>query len=172
MESTERIKLAFERNARAVSPRPVMGQGTAVTRVRLRDGLTCDIEDGRWKLTADLGEKSGGYDRGPNPGILGRAALGSCLAVGYAMWAARRGVTLSRLEVEIQADYDARGELGVAEVSPGYHQVRCIVTVESPSPESAVRAVIEEAEAHSPYYEIFRQPVDVQRELRVTAPVG
>ena len=35
--------------------------------------------------TASLTEKYGGTNEGPNPGVLGRAALGSCLALGYAM---------------------------------------------------------------------------------------
>ena len=170
MNPADKIRVALERNVKAATLRPTVASGTAVTRVRLCDGLTCEVEEGKWKFTADVGEKSGGNDRGPNPGILGRAALGSCLAVGYAMWAARRGVPLSRLEVEIQADYDARGELGVAEVSPAYSQVRYIVTVESPAPEAEVRRLIDEADAHSPYLTLFRQPMDVRRELRVAAP--
>ncbi len=82
MERTEQIKLAFERNAKAMSLRPSVGQGTAVTKVRLRDGLTCDVEDGNWKLTVDGPAKSGGDGRGPDPGVYGRMALGSCLAIG------------------------------------------------------------------------------------------
>src|SRR2546425_12473649 len=150
MSEAERIRMAFERNAKAAELRPTVARGTAVTKVRLREGLTCEVEEGKWRLTADLGEKSGGSDRGPNPGIFGRAALGSRLAIGYAMWSARRGVPLTRLEVEVQADYDSRGELGGAEGSPAYSQVRCVVTVESPAPEAEVRKGLEEAESHSP----------------------
>ena len=84
-EST--VELAFERNAKALSLRPTLGIGTATTTVRVRDGLTCEIEDGPWKLTADMGEKQGGGNQGPNPGVLGRGALGSCLAMSYVMWA-------------------------------------------------------------------------------------
>lgn len=40
------------------------GQGTAVTKVPLRDGLTCDIEDGPWKLTADEAPGQGGNSAG------------------------------------------------------------------------------------------------------------
>jgi len=35
----------------------------------------------------------------PTPGVLGRAALGSCLAIGYMMYAAKTGVPLAGLEV-------------------------------------------------------------------------
>src|SRR5215475_4220914 len=102
------IKTVLDRNARALELRPAIGQGTAVTRVRLIDGLACQIEEGAWKLTADMSEKSGGANTGPNPGVLGRASLGSCLAIGYAMWAARRGIQIRSLDVEVQADYDTR----------------------------------------------------------------
>src|SRR5471030_642484 len=105
MERTEQIRQTFERNARAMALRPSVGQGTATTKVTLRDGLTCDVEDGAWKLTVDMSTKSGGDGRGPDPGVFGRTALGSCLAIGYQLWAAKRGITLSNLQVEVQADY-------------------------------------------------------------------
>src|SRR5712692_7767785 len=99
MERTEQIRQSFERNAKAMALRPSIGQGTAVTKVRLRDGLTCDVEDGNWKMTVDASQKSGGDGRGPDPGVYGRTALGSCLAIGYMFWAAKLGVTFSSLEV-------------------------------------------------------------------------
>lgn len=167
----ERIRSAMERNARALSLRPSVGQGTAVTRVRLLDGLTCEVEDGPWSLTVDMAEKSGGRNRGPNPGVLGRGALGSCLAVGYAMWAARRGVSLRSLEVEVHADYDARGELGVSDdVPPGYSRIRCVVTVESDAPEEEVLRVLDEAERYSPYWDVFSEARELEREVRFGAP--
>ncbi|NIV03707.1 MAG: OsmC family peroxiredoxin, partial [Calditrichae bacterium] len=60
--------------------------------------------------------KHGGNNQGPNPGIFGRAALGSCLAIGYMRWAAKLGVPISKIDIEVQTDYDARGEYGVAKV--------------------------------------------------------
>ena len=72
------IKEKFERNARVVELRPERGRYTSVTKVRLRDGLTCDIEDGPWKLVGDEPENMGGENAGPDPGVFGRAALGSC----------------------------------------------------------------------------------------------
>src|SRR5438067_10948322 len=99
MDRTEQLKHTFERNAKALALRPSAGQGTAVTRVRLREGLTCDVEDGGWKLTVDMSAKSGGDGRGPDPGVYGRTALGSCLAIGYALWGAKAGIVFSRLEV-------------------------------------------------------------------------
>lgn len=166
------IRRTFERNARALELRPGFGRGTATTRVRLTGGLACEVDEGPWALRTDMTSKSGGEDSAPNPGILGRAALGTCLAVGYAMWAARRGLTITSLEVEVQADYDSRGMYGVGEVEAGYKQIRYVVTVESEASHDEVLAVLDEADAHSDYLNVFRNPQDVRREVRVLAASG
>ncbi len=170
MQRTEQIKSSFERSAKALVMRPSVGRGTATTKVRLRDGLTCDVEDGQWKLTVDMSAKSGGDGRAPDPGVYGRTALGSCLAIGYTLWAATLGVAFSRLEVEVQADYDSGGYHGVADVPPGYSQVRCVITVESDAPEADVLNAIDQADAHSPYRDVFTRALDVRREVRIAQP--
>jgi uncharacterized OsmC-like protein len=164
------IRTVLERNVRAVTLRPAVGRNTARTRVRLKPGLECEVTEGQWTLTVAMSEKSGGTNAGPNPGVLGRGALGSCLALGYAMWAARMGVELDSLEVEIEADYDSRGELGISDdVPPGYTQVRYIVTVASHAPEADVQRVIDTADRCSPYRDVFARAHDVRREVRIRA---
>lgn len=164
------IRSAIERNVKAVTLRPSVGQGTAVTRARLGRSLSCEIEDGPWKFTAGMTEKYGGADAGPNPGVYGRAALASCLAIGYGIWAARLGVPLNLLEVEVQADYDVRGELGVSsDVPAGYLAVRYLVTVESPAPESEVIRMLDVADSHSSWRDDYMRPLPLTREVRITA---
>jgi uncharacterized OsmC-like protein len=172
MKGTEQVREALERSVKAVTLRPAVGQGTAVTKVRLLPGLGCEAVEGPWRLTVGMTEKYGGKNAGPNPGVYGRTALGSCLAIGYAMWAARLGVPLDALEVEIHADYDARGELGVSDdVRPGYSAIRYVVRVESPAPEADVRRALDTAERYSSYRDDFANPVPLSRELHITASV-
>jgi len=164
----DHIREALERNARAVTLKPAVAKHTGRTTVRLKPGLECEVEDGRWKLTVGMGANSGGSDAGPSPGTLGRGALGSCLALGYAMWAARLCVPLDTVEVDVQADYDSRGELGVSEdVPPGYTQVRYIVTIGSAAREEDIRRVIDTADKYSPYHDVFSRANDLRRELRI-----
>jgi uncharacterized OsmC-like protein len=163
----ERIRTTFQRNSRALELRAAIGLGTAVTRVRLREGLTCDVEEGRWRFTVDMSPKSGGSDLGPNPGVLGRGALASCLTIGYAMWAAALGVPISSLEVVVEADYDTRAEYGIGDVPPGYTEVRYIVSVASTAPEEDVMRVLDTAERHSSYLAIFAAPQPLRREVRI-----
>jgi len=167
MKGQNKVKDAFERNAKALSLRPSLGQGTAVTRLRLKDGLTCEIEEGSWKLTADMSEKAGGNNQGPNPGVFGRATLGSCLMMTYAMWAAKMDVSLDSLEIEIQADYDSRSYHGVEEVTPGYQQIRYVVSVQSPASEEEIMRMLDAADAHCDFLYVFAKPQDVRREVRL-----
>jgi uncharacterized OsmC-like protein len=171
MDHSHEIRDALERNAKAVTLRPAIGRGTARTVARLRPGLACEVTDGPWSLTVGMTDKYGGTNAGPNPGVLGRGALASCVALGYAMWAARLGVSIDALEVEVQADYDVRGELGVDDdVPPGYGAVRYLVHVESSAAEADVRRALDTADRYSSYRDVFARAIDVRRELRVTAP--
>jgi uncharacterized OsmC-like protein len=172
MKHEERIRKAFERNEKALTLRPAIGQGTAVTKVRIREGLTCEIEDGPWKFTADYSEKSGGDGLGPDPGVFGRTALGSCLAIGYALWAAKRGVPIDGISVEVQADYDARGHYGLDDVPRGYSEVRYCVTVETEASEEEIVRLLDEADRCSPYLEVFREPQNLKRQLRLVSKRG
>jgi len=170
MWDPSRIKTTSDRNAKAVELRPRLGRGTAVTTVRLQEGFSCEVEEGKWRFTVGMSEKSGGIDNGPNPGVIGRGALGSCLALSYAMWAARLDVPIANLEVEVQADYDARGMYGVGDVPPGYERLRWIVTVGSDAPQDVVMRMLDEADSHCDFLHVFRHPQDVRREVRLLAP--
>lgn len=171
MEDQEPIRAAIERNVRAVSAKPSFGQGTAVTRVTLRPGLTAEVEEGPWKFSVGMTEKYGGQNNAPNPGVYGRAALGSCLCIGYSMWAARMGLTIDSLSVEVQADYDVRGELGVTDtVRPGYGRIRYVVSVETDAPDDAVQKWLDTADRCSSWLDDLRNPVPVTREVRLSRP--
>lgn len=164
----ERIKTAFERNARAVSLRTSVGQGTARTRVRLREDLTCDVEDGKWTLVADMSEKHGSRAEGPDPGVFGRTAVGSCLAISYRLWAEKLEIPVDGIEVMIEADYDTRGMYGVDDAVPaGYRELRYIVTVESSAPEKDILRLLDTADRHSPWLDDMRRPVPVKREVHI-----
>jgi uncharacterized OsmC-like protein len=164
----EHLKIAFERSAKALTLRPSLGRDTGVTKARIREGLTCDIEAGPWRFVADMPKQVGGAETGPSPGVYGRAALGSCLAIGYMLHAARLGVPIRGLEVEIQADYDDGALFGVSDSPPGYLEVRYIVTVESSAPEADVLRVIDEGDAHSPYLDVFSRAQKCTRSVRIT----
>lgn len=156
-----------ERHVRLLSARPERGQLSCATRARLADGLRCEIEEGPWKLAADMPAKVGGAETAPTPGVLGRGALAGCLTIGIAAWAARLGVPLETIEVEVQADFDARGELGMGDVPPGYTEVRYVVSIGSPAPRYELDRLLATVERHSPYLDVFGRAIALKRALRV-----
>ncbi|MEO6444795.1 MAG: OsmC family protein [Gemmatimonadaceae bacterium] len=166
-QDAAKIREAVERNDRVVTARPSVGKGTAVTSVHWRGGLSCEVVSGTWRFNVGMSDNYGGADEAPNPGVYGRAALGSCLAVGYAMWAARLGVPLRALSVDVHADYDVRGELGIDDdVRPGYLAMRYDVTIDSEAPQEEVLRMLDTAEKYSSYLDDFRNPVPVTRTVR------
>ena len=169
--AVERMKTALERNMKALGARPAIGRGTAVTKVTIRGACTADIEDGGWKLIADEPVKDGGGGEGPDPGVFGRASLGSCLAMGYAQWASVLGVPLDSIEVEVHADYDGNAIFGLDRSKPpGWGAVRYLVRIESSAPAADVQRVIDEADKLSPLLDDFSRALKVEREVQITAP--
>ncbi len=169
-EKPKDLKSIMERNKKALMLRPNIGQGTATTTVRIRDGLTADIEDGQWKLVGDEGPGDGGNGLGPDPGVFTRAGLGSCLAMGYVMWAAVFDVPLDSVEVTVEADYDATGMYGIDDgVAPGWSAVRYATKISSPAPEERVRELIDYADRHSSVLDIIRRAIPVSGETKISA---
>src|SRR3977135_4119345 len=114
MDTNEKIRSAFTRVSDALARRPAFGLGTGISKATITNGLTCEIREGNWTMTADMPEQVGGNAVGPTPGVFGRAALGSCLAIGYMMRAVVMNIPVSGIEVEIQADYDDGALFGTA----------------------------------------------------------
>lgn len=167
MKDPADLKIALERTTRALTLKPSLGRSTGVSTTRVTNGLTCSIEEGDWKLVTDMPASVGGAAKGPTPGVLGRAALGSCIAMGYIMKAALKNIRINLLEVVIEADYDDGAMFGVSDADPGYSQVRYIVTIESNASKEDILAMMDEADKHSPYLDVFRRAQDCVREVRI-----
>lgn len=170
MQDDTIIRTAVERVVKAVSIRASVGQGTAITRVRLGEGLTARVEEGPWNFAVGMSDKYGGGNDAPNPGVYGRAALGSCLAIGYKMWSARLGVPIDALDIEVHANYDARGELGVEDsVPPGYTSIRYVVHIQSSASEADVMRLLDTADRYSSWRDDIARAVPIEREVHVSA---
>ncbi|SMO37418.1 OsmC family protein [Fodinibius sediminis] len=167
MSDSKTIKKAYERNRKAIEMRPSVGQSTALTKVKIRDGTTCEIESGSKTLVCDIGEAEGGNDAGPGPGIFERAALGSCLAMGYAQQAAVMEIPVDHIEVFVESDFDARGQFGLTDDPPGFKALRYEVRIESPAPEVQIIKMINRADARSPVLDDFKRPIPIERKVNI-----
>lgn len=169
MVANDKIKPAFDRVSGALTQRPSLGIGTGISKASIKNGLTCEIREGNWTMVADMPEQAGGNGAGPTPGVFGRAALGSCLAIGYMMRAAKMDILITNLEVEIQADYDDGALFGTAppHVLPGYLEIRYRVTVDSDAPKEEILRMLDDADRHSPYLDVFSRAQSCHREVNI-----
>ena len=168
MADPQTIREIVERNVKLLTLKSERGHLTGVTTARIEDGLRCVIEDGSWKLETDMPLKAGGDETAPTPGTLGRGALASCIAIDIAIWAARRNIPIEGVQVEVQADFDARGELGMDDrILPGYQEVRYAISINSPAPADVVAELVRTAERYSSYVDIFARAQTMTRSIRL-----
>jgi uncharacterized OsmC-like protein len=119
--------------------------------VKLVASAACEVRRAERVTRVDLPVDEGGTDSGPTPGDLMRASLGACMAMSYRSWAARLGVDLRAVEVDVTCEFDARGQLGIAEdVAIGWERLLLEVRIVSAAPPSDVRRVVEVADRLSP----------------------
>jgi hypothetical protein len=83
-----------------------------------REGLAVDIDVGDRVVRADLPVARGGGDSGPAPGHLMRASIAACLLMDYRAFAAKLGVPIDEVEVDLFTEIDLSGQDGAAGVPP------------------------------------------------------
>ena len=155
----------------SVTPPAAPSRRTARANVRLVYGLACDVEHEDRMQRVDLPAAEGGGATGPHPGQLMRASLGACLAMGYRVWGARRGVVIDSVEIEITCDYDVRGQLGFDDAAPvGWQRVSLDIVIVSSAPEPAVRGVVEQTHRTSPMLANLSASVERLFSLRIVTP--
>jgi uncharacterized OsmC-like protein len=163
------IRKIADRHVELLARRPDRGMLTCRTRARSAGGLRCEIEEGPWRIAADMPAKVGGDETAPTPGVLGRAALASCLVISIGTWSARLGIPVGAVEVEVETDFDARGELGMGQVESGYSDVRCRIALESPAARSEIDRLLDVVQRHSPYLNVFGRAIPVSCSHQITA---
>ena len=121
-------------------------------------------------LSVDRPQALGGSDRGPAPGELILAALGSCVAQTFIEAAAMTGVRVDRLEIAAEAHLDLRGNAGVEGVRPGLTRIHLDVEVESDADEDVVVALLADAVRRSPIADSLTAGVQVGASVRLPHP--
>ena len=169
MISQEKINEAVGRSTKALSLKPSLGLGTGVSKTKIINGLSCEITEGNYKLIADMPDSVGGNASGPTPGVYGRAAFGSCLAIGYMMKASAMNIKINSLEVEVQADYDDGALFGTSAAHPGYLEVRYTVTIESDTAEDEILQMLDIADKQSPYLDVFARQQKCIRDVHINS---
>ncbi len=132
------------------------------------DGVACQAEIRQHELAIDEPAALGGTDTGPNPVELVLAALGTCQAITYRIWAGLMGVQLDEVRFETEGDIDIAGLLGLREgVRPGFGGIRHRVILVGPESEARYQELMAVVDEHCPVLDIVANPVPVERVLEV-----
>jgi len=109
-----------------------------------------------------------GDDTAPNPTEALLAALGSCLSVGIHANAVARGITLYKVELELEGDINITSVWGIGDLTPkplGLTAVRAKVHLEGDASPEALRDLVSHANAWSPVANTFRNPIPLSVSL-------
>jgi organic hydroperoxide reductase OsmC/OhrA len=173
----EDISAAVHRVESVLKRRPATGihddaPATAQWQTGLR--VVARHANGTQMVTDMPAELGGGGDR-VTPGWLFRAGLASCLATRIAMGAATVGIELTLLEVSASSRSDARGLLGMADVSgepvgAGPREVQLLVRIAAPGVSAeALQVLVEDSSRCSPISAATRDAVPVALRIEVDA---
>ena len=112
-----------------------------------------------FRIEGDHPKELLGTDAGATSVELLLAALGHCMAAGWAIYGAYMGVAIESLRVEVEGDIDLQGMLGLPEpgkVRPGYQRIHTTHYVTSRAPREKLEQVKQMAEALSPTQDSLR----------------
>ncbi|MEH0058689.1 OsmC family protein [Auritidibacter ignavus] len=112
-----------------------------------------------------------GDDAVPNPTEFALGALGSCISVGLQANATHRGVTLSKIEVELEGDIDISATWGVGDLDEdkvlGVSNVRVNVVLDGDADEHTLQEITDEAIKWSPVVNTFKRPATFETHLTI-----
>ena len=168
MQTLEFTKTALARSTKAVTLRPQKGQYTHTNSAVIENGTACFVREKKFQMLVDVPPSIGGGGAGPTPGTLVRSALTSCIAIGVKLWAARADMQIDYVDVQLEADVDARGEMGVDDdIAPGFLVTRLIISVRTNAPKEDVEKVITRSLKYSPLFDIYSNPQNIALTLDI-----
>ncbi len=113
---------------------------------------------------SDEPDQLGGTNTGPNPVEQILAALGNCLAVGYAANATVAGITINNLTIDVEGDLDLHTFLGLKDGNAGFHNISVKVNLDCDATPQALQALHDKVVSTSPVGHTLNRavPVDIQ----------
>jgi uncharacterized OsmC-like protein len=125
-----------------------------------------------FKVDGDHPAELLGTDNGPTSVEILLAALGHCLASGWAVYGASMGISVEALRIEVDGDIDLQGMLGLPEpgmIQPGFQKIRAVYHVKSSVSREQLEQLAKMAEDLSPTRHSLRA-VDFESKLVVEQP--
>jgi uncharacterized OsmC-like protein len=146
----------------AVGDNPSAGQTTWAAEVAWQGGFcsTASIREFTG-LRSDEPPALGGTNSAPNPVEQLLAALGNCLAVGYAANATARGIELRDLRIKVTGDIDLHSFLGLRPGHAGFQGIDAEVHIDSDASHNQIAGLHETVIASSPVGHTLQSAIPV-----------
>ena len=109
-----------------------------------------------------------GENNAPNPSEAALAALASCLLVGIHANAIYRGITLYKLEADLEGDINISSVWGVGDTSDkrlGFTEIRATFDIDADCSREELEDLIEWSDKWSPVANTMRNPVPTKTSL-------
>lgn len=116
-------------------------------------------------LASDEPPALGGSNTGPNPVEQVLAALGNCLAVGYAANATVAGIEIKDLSIDLDGDVDLHTFLGLSDGNAGYSGITVKVNIDSDASPEDIEALHQKVTNTSPVGHTLSRAVPLKIEL-------
>ena len=146
-----------------IRQRPSAAQTTWSAEVRWTGAFSSEAAVRRFApIASDEPRGMGGSDSAPNPVEQLLAALGNCLAVGYALGASAAGITIRALRIDVDGDLDLHPLLGLADGHAGFSAIRVAVHLDTDAGEDAVAELHAKVAATSPVGQTLSKAIPVE----------
>lgn len=110
-----------------------------------------------------------GDDSAPNPTEVAQSALAACISVGIQAIATNRGVTLTKIAIDIESDIDISPTWGVGDLNddkrPGVSDVRVKIDLEGDADRETLDQIQNDAITWSPVVNTYTRPATLTSEL-------
>ncbi len=116
-------------------------------------------------MASDEPPALGGSNTGPNPVEQVLAALGNCLAVGYAANATAAGIEIKDMSIDLEGDVDLHTFLGLTDGNAGYSGISVKVHIDSDASPEQIEALHSKVTGTSPVGHTLSRAVPVNFEL-------
>lgn len=162
--ATEQLGALVATTAAALAEHPTAGVIHPAARTELVAGTATEVtvRAGNHGFTIDEPPVLGGTDLGANPVEHLLASLGACQVITYQVWAARLGIAIDSVEVDLTGDLDVRGFFGVdPDVRPGFSSIRADVRISGPETAERYAELTQVVEEHCPVLDVLTNGVPV-----------
>lgn len=149
-----------------LSANPGAARSTIVSSGHIDEGLTCKVQQGKFSAIMDLGRGMGGDAAGPSPGFFARAGIVGCVAIATKMAAARSGLSLRQVDVEVETDFDDLGLFGLGEAGAAPTETRITIVIDSDEEETEIRNLIAKVLEMDPWFLALRDAQQVKTSVR------